>query len=55
LGYLWLTSPVAVFLLAAGMAGVSLMLSCLVPRHPEPGRETILPPARAVPPSLPAE
>lgn len=42
LGYLWLTSPVAVFLLAAGMAAVSLGLSCLVPRHPEPGRETVL-------------
>jgi hypothetical protein len=42
LGYLWLTSPVSVFLLAAGMAGVSLALSCLVPRHPEAGRETVL-------------
>ncbi|MDG4648210.1 MFS transporter [Roseibacterium sp. SDUM158017] len=42
LGYLWLTSPVSVFLLAAGMAAVSLALSCLVPRHPEPGRETVL-------------
>ena len=41
LGYLWLSSPVAVFLLAAGMAAVSLGLSCLVPRHPEPGRETV--------------
>ena len=42
LGYLWLSSPVAVFLLAAGMAAVSLGLSCLVPRHPEPGRETVV-------------
>jgi hypothetical protein len=42
LGYLWLTSPVSVFLLAAAMAAVSLGLSCLVPRHPEPGRETVL-------------
>jgi hypothetical protein len=47
LGYLWLTSPTAVFLLAAGMAAVSLGLSCLVPRHPEKGRETVI--ARAAP------
>jgi hypothetical protein len=53
LGYLWLTSPVSVFLLAAGMAVVSLMLSCLVPRHPEPGRETVL--ARPAPAPAPAE
>jgi len=42
LGYLWLSSPTSVFLLAAGMAVISLALSCLVPRHPEPGRETTL-------------
>ncbi len=42
LGYLWLTSPTAVFILAAGLAAVSLALSCLVPRHPEKGRETTL-------------
>jgi hypothetical protein len=42
LGYLWLSSPASVFLLAAGMAAVSLGLSCLVPRHPQPGRETVL-------------
>jgi hypothetical protein len=53
LGYLWLTSPVSVFLLAAGMAVVSLMLSCLVPRHPEPGRETVL--AWPAPAPAPAE
>ena len=48
LGYLWLVSPAAVFLLAAGMATVSLMLALLIPRHPEPGHETILcPPAPA--------
>jgi hypothetical protein len=47
LGYLWLSSPVSVFMLAAGMAVVSLGLSLLVPRHPEPGRETIL--ARTAP------
>jgi len=53
LGYLWLTSPISVFVLAAGMAAVSLGLSCLVPRHPEPGRETTL--TRAAPAPAPAE
>lgn len=42
LGYLWVTSPGGVFLLAAGMAAVSLCLALLVPRHPEPGYETVL-------------
>lgn len=42
LGYLWLTSPVAVFVLAAGMAATSLLLALLIPRHPGPGYETIL-------------
>jgi len=42
LGYLWVTSPGAVFGLAAGMAAVSLLLALLIPRHPEPGYETIL-------------
>lgn len=41
LGYLWLISPPAVFLLAAAMAGVSLVLSLLIPRNPAPGNETI--------------
>jgi len=41
LGYLWLAYPGAVFLLAAGMAVVSLMLALLIPRHPEPGNETV--------------
>jgi MFS family permease len=45
--------PVSVFLLAAGMAVVSLILSCLVPRHPEPGRETVL--AAGAPAPAPAE
>ena len=40
LGLLWLVSPMAVFLLAAGMALASLALATLIPRHPEPGRET---------------
>ena len=41
LGYVWLTSPGMVFLLAAGMALVSLGLSMLIPRHPAPGHETV--------------
>ncbi|KJS43562.1 MULTISPECIES: MFS transporter [unclassified Roseovarius] len=41
LGYLWLVSPAAVFFGAAGMAGVSFGLALLIPRHPEPGNETI--------------
>lgn len=42
LGLLWVVSPSAVFLLASGMALVSLGLAMLVPRHPEPGHETRL-------------
>ncbi len=42
LGYVWLGSPGLVFLLAAGMAAVSLALSLLIPRHPVPGHETVL-------------
>ncbi len=42
LGYLWITSPDAVFILAAGMAGTSLVLALLIPRHPVPGHETVL-------------
>ncbi|MFZ7091582.1 MFS transporter [Primorskyibacter sp. 2E233] len=41
LGYLWLVSPAAVFGLAAAMAGVSLILALMIPRHPEPGNETV--------------
>ena len=41
LGYLWLSSPMSVFVLAAAMALVSLALSTLIPRHPEPGNETV--------------
>ncbi len=40
LGLLWLWQPGVVYGLAAGMAGVSLALACLVPRHPAPGAET---------------
>ena len=41
LGYLWLVSPQAVFILAASMAATSFLLALLIPRHPEPGNETI--------------
>ncbi|MEN8894394.1 MFS transporter [Planktotalea arctica] len=42
LGYLWLVSPSAVFIVAACMALVSFGLALLIPRHPEPGNETRL-------------
>ena len=48
LGLLWLTAPASVYALAAALALVSLVLACLVPRHPEAGRETVLS-ARALP------
>jgi hypothetical protein len=51
LGYLWLVSPAAVFSLAASMAGISLILALMIPRHPGPGNETIF--ARVMP--APAE
>ena len=41
LGLLWLYSPAGVFLMAAGMAAVSLALALLIPRNPMPGNETI--------------
>ncbi|WP_170435334.1 MFS transporter [Ruegeria arenilitoris] len=41
LGLLWVVSPGVVFGLAAGMALISLALSLLIPRHPEPGNETV--------------
>ncbi|MES2145954.1 MAG: MFS transporter [Pseudomonadota bacterium] len=41
LGYMWARSPDYVFLLGAGMALVALILAMLIPRHPEPGHETI--------------
>ena len=51
LGYLWVVSPGGVFLMAAIMAGFSVLLALLIPRHPEPGHETVF--ARGVP--APAE
>lgn len=41
LGYVWLASPGLVFILAAGLAALSLGLSLLIPRHPTPGNETV--------------
>lgn len=41
LGLLWVVSPAGVFLLAAGLAIGSLMLALMIPRHPEPGYETV--------------
>ena len=41
LGYLWITAPSMVFVLAAGMAVTSLILALMIPRHPKPGNETV--------------
>ena len=41
LGLLWLSQPGAVYGLAAGMALISLLLALMVPRWPEPGRESV--------------
>jgi hypothetical protein len=41
LGILWDWSPAMVFLIGSAMAGVALILSLLVPRDPEPGREVV--------------
>ncbi|MDX2481702.1 MAG: MFS transporter [Desulfuromusa sp.] len=41
-GLIWLNSHAMVFYLGAVMAVVSLLLSILIPRHPEQGRETRL-------------
>lgn len=42
LGAVWLISPMAVFLIGAGLAGVSLLLSLNVPAKPEAGNEVIV-------------
>ena len=42
LGYLWVTSPGGVFVLAAALAAGSFGLAALIPRHPEKGRETLI-------------
>ncbi|CAH0528887.1 MFS transporter [Vibrio hippocampi] len=38
-GFIWLVSPAAVFYIGAAMAGVSLLLSLNIPKHPEDGNE----------------
>ncbi len=53
LGAVWLVSPSAVFLVGAGLAAFSLILSLNVPRHPEPGNETTFGPK--YPAAQPAE
>lgn len=47
-GLLWLISPAAVFLAGATLAACSLLLSRLIPTHPEPGNEVILPVRKGV-------
>ena len=42
LGVLWLNSPAAVFLVGAGLAGLSLLLSLNIPTHPAQGNEVML-------------
>lgn len=42
LGYLWLVSPTAVFLLGAAFAALSLLCAQMIPWRPEPGNETVL-------------
>ena len=41
-GLIWLNSPSLVFYIGAAMALISLLLSLLIPRFPERGRETCL-------------
>lgn len=45
-GLIWLRDPSLVFTIGAALASVSLGLAFLVPRHPEPGAETVLTGAR---------
>ncbi len=40
-GFVWLVSPAYVFLSGAALAGVSLLLSLKVPRHPSEGNEVV--------------
>jgi predicted MFS family arabinose efflux permease len=51
-GKLWIQDPALVFSIGALIASASLCLAFLVPRHPEPGQETVLRPAGR---PLPAE
>ncbi len=49
LGLLWLSSPQAVFIIAAALAVTSFALATLIPRHPTQGRETTLVRATSAP------
>ena len=49
LGYLWIFAPELVFVMAAGMALTSLALALMIPRHPEPGNETVFARSLAAP------
>ena len=42
LGYIWIVEPSGIFVMAALMALLSLILAFFVPRNPDPGAETIL-------------
>jgi protein-S-isoprenylcysteine O-methyltransferase Ste14 len=53
-GILWLAHPSWVFIIGAGMACVSLVLSMLIPRDPREGNETLLASMNS-PASAPAE
>ena len=48
LGMIWITSPPMVFVIGAGFAFISLLLSQLIPGAPESGSETIFSDARKV-------
>ncbi|GHB32158.1 MFS transporter [Pseudovibrio japonicus] len=45
-GTIWLFSPALVFIAGASMAAISLVLSRMIPRNPEPGMETVWVPTR---------
>ncbi len=54
-GLVWIKNPSIVFEIGAGVATGSLLLAFLVPRHPEPGRETTLSGPVPQPAPTPAE
>lgn len=47
MGFIWIKNPSAVFLIGAFIAAGSLVLATLIPRHPQPGHETVSPFSRA--------
>lgn len=52
-GLIWLKNPSFVFLLGAGIATTSLILSFIVPHDPGPGNETVFSGRREAPGALP--